>query len=218
MPSLLSLLLNPIVAAQNFEYKIANTLDNPLQSSFGFVSETHWGWFSAYRRKAIIGRPLEQLFVRDQTYSRFEDIKGIFERNVIVADANIPGVELVAKKGESWTLRYIRSAKGDVDMPERVEELLSLKRREINGSFAEGVYALSHFVRLLKSSHGVIRKMLFLVQTLYRLALLIFDWLKLANAWLTFKVVLDSMAQQKPIFGKATEDVNAGRNSSSWQV
>lgn len=136
----------------------------------------------------------------------------------MVAETNIPGVELVAKEGESWTLKYIRSAKGDVDMPERVEELLALKRREINGSFADGVYALGHFVRLLKSSHGIIRKMLFLVQTLYRLALLIFDWLKLANAWLTFKVVLDSMAQQKPIFGKATKGVNAGHNLVSWQV
>ena len=31
-------LINPLVATQNFEYKISNILDKPLESSFGYVS------------------------------------------------------------------------------------------------------------------------------------------------------------------------------------
>lgn len=31
-------LLNPLVATQNFEYKISNILDKPLESAFGYVS------------------------------------------------------------------------------------------------------------------------------------------------------------------------------------
>ena len=31
-------LLNPLVAAQNFEYKMSNILDNPLESIFGYIT------------------------------------------------------------------------------------------------------------------------------------------------------------------------------------
>jgi chitin synthase len=32
------ILLNPLVAAQNFEYKMSNILDKPLESVFGYIS------------------------------------------------------------------------------------------------------------------------------------------------------------------------------------
>src|SRR5690606_36627462 len=56
------MLLNPLVAAQNFEYKISNILDKPLESSFGYVSVLVCCLFSEkYRMWLTIGSPVPSL-------------------------------------------------------------------------------------------------------------------------------------------------------------
>ncbi|KAI9684511.1 MAG: Chitin synthase, class 2 [Trizodia sp. TS-e1964] len=188
-------LINPLVASQNFEYKISNILDKPLESSFGYVSVLP-GAFSAYRFRAIMGRPLEQYFHGDHTLSKLYGSKGIegmniFKKNMFLAEDRILCFELVAKAGSKWHLTYVKAAKGETDVPEGAPEFISQRRRWLNGSFAASVYALMHFGRMYKSGHNILRMFFFHIQLLYNMFSLFLSWLSLSSFWLTTSVIMD---------------------------
>ncbi|KAI0068690.1 chitin synthase [Artomyces pyxidatus] len=211
-------LLNPLVAAQNFEYKMSNILDKPLESSFGYVSVLP-GAFSAYRFRAILGRPLEQYFHGDHSLADRLGAKGIygmniFTKNMFLAEDRILCFELVAKAGARWTLTYVKPSKAETDVPETAVELIGQRRRWLNGSFAASIYAIVHFFRLYKSSHGIIRMFFFHVQALYNVFSLLFSWFALANIWLTFSIIIDLLPGQGiVIFGGNN---NTGLDITHW--
>jgi chitin synthase len=137
-----------LVAAQNFEYKMSNILDKPLESSFGYVSVLP-GAFSAYRYRAILGVPLEQYFHGDHSLADRLGPKGIygmniFTKNMFLAEDRILCFELVAKKGERWTLTYVKPSKAETDVPESAAELIGQRRRWLNGSFAASVVSTAY--------------------------------------------------------------------------
>ncbi|OJJ95373.1 hypothetical protein ASPACDRAFT_36126 [Aspergillus aculeatus ATCC 16872] len=188
-------LINPLVAAQNFEYKISNILDKPLESSFGYVSVLP-GAFSAYRFRAIMGRPLEQYFHGDHTLSKQLGKKGIegmniFKKNMFLAEDRILCFELVAKAGSKWHLSYVKASKAETDVPEGAPEFISQRRRWLNGSFAAGIYSLMHFGRMYKSGHNIIRMFFLHIQMLYNVFSTILTWFSLASYWLTTSVIMD---------------------------
>lgn len=188
-------LINPLVAAQNFEYKISNILDKPLESSFGYVSVLP-GAFSAYRFRAIMGRPLEQYFHGDHTLSKQLGKKGIegmniFKKNMFLAEDRILCFELVAKAGSKWHLTYVKSSKGETDVPEGAPEFIGQRRRWLNGSFAASIYSLMHFGRMYKSGHNILRMFFFHIQMLYNVANVFLAWFALASYWLTTSVIMD---------------------------
>jgi chitin synthase len=178
-------LLNPLVAAQNFEYKISNILDKPLESSFGYVSVLP-GAFSAYRFRAIMGRPLGQYFHGDHTASKMNQGKGIenmniFKKNMFLAEDRILCFELVAKAGSKWHLTYVKASKGETDVPEGAPEFIGQRRRWLNGSFAASIYSLMHFGRMYKSSHNLLRMFFFHIQLLYNIFSVFLSWFALGT-------------------------------------
>lgn len=179
-------LLNPLVAAQNFEYKISNILDKPLESSFGYVSVLP-GAFSAYRYRAIMGRPLDQYFLGDHTASKMNRGKGIenmniFKKNMFLAEDRILCFELVAKQGQKWHLTYVKASRGETDVPEGAPEFIGQRRRWLNGSFAATIYSLMHFGRMYKSGHNIVRMLFFHIQLLYNVFSVILAWFSLGES------------------------------------
>ncbi|THH00743.1 hypothetical protein EW026_g1841 [Hermanssonia centrifuga] len=80
-------LLNPLVASQNFEYKITNILDKPMESLFGYISVLP-GAFSAYRYIALQNNergvgPLASYFKGEVLHGRDTDI---FTSNMYLAE------------------------------------------------------------------------------------------------------------------------------------
>ena len=100
-------LINPLVASQNFEYKISNILDKPLESVFGYISVLT-GAFSAYRFKALEGRVLETYLKGEDGNDKNTDKTDIFEDNMYLAEDRILCFELITNKKRAWSLKYIK--------------------------------------------------------------------------------------------------------------
>ncbi|KAK9472081.1 glycosyltransferase family 2 protein [Dipodascopsis tothii] len=206
-------LLNPLVGAQNFEYKISNILDKPLESSFGYISVLP-GAFSAYRFRAIQGQPLAQYFHGDHTLAKRLGKKGlegmnIFTKNMFLAEDRILCFEVTFKAGQRWHLAYVKAAKGETDVPSGAAEFISQRRRWLNGSFAASLYSLMHFTRMYYSNHSLLRMFFFHLQSAYNLASIIMSWFALASYYLTTTVIID-LAARAQTFDKA-QVVSNGR-------
>ena len=187
-------LLNPIVATQNFEYKMSNILDKPLESAFGFITVLP-GAFSAYRYAALQNNPkgegpLQKYFLGEEMHG---ENAGIFTANMYLAEDRILCFELVSKRNCHWILQYVKSATGETDVPDTVAELIMQRRRWLNGSFFAAVYSLAHFYQLFRSSHTFIRKMMFLLEFLYQLINMLFAWFAIGNFFLVFRILTTSL-------------------------
>ncbi|KAF8334650.1 glycosyltransferase family 2 protein [Cantharellus anzutake] len=179
----LDLLKNPLVAAQNFEYKI-----------FGYITVLP-GAFSAYRYVALqndaIGEgPLQKYFLGEKLHGAGADI---FTSNMYLAEDRILCWELVSKRGGSWILHYVKSAYAETDVPDQVPELISQRRRWLNGSFFAAIHATLKFGYIYRSSHTFWRKFAIHVEMVYQTFNLMFSWFALANFYIAFIILTKAM-------------------------
>lgn len=183
-------LLNPLVASQNFEYKMSNILDKTTESNFGFITVLP-GAFSAYRFAAVQGQPLQKYFYG-------ESMEGggfhFFSSNMYLAEDRILCFEVVTKKDSNWILKYCRSSYASTDVPERVPEFILQRRRWLNGSFFAGVYSFFHFHRIWSSGHNIGRKFLLSIEFIYLLINTILSWFSLSSFFLVFRILTLSIA------------------------
>ncbi|KAJ7045457.1 glycosyltransferase family 2 protein [Mycena alexandri] len=174
-----SLLLNPLVAAQNFEYKISCILDKTTESMFGYISVLP-GAFSAYRYIALqnnkhgIG-PLASYFKGEVLHGHDTDI---FTSNMY----RILCFELIAK-----------GAIAETDVPDALPEFIGQRRRWLNGSFFAATYAIAHVGQILRSGHSLTRKVFLMIETGYTIINLVFAWFSIGNLYIFFVVLTSSL-------------------------
>ncbi|WPG99896.1 chitin synthase a [Acrodontium crateriforme] len=191
-------LLNPLVASQNFEYKMSNILDKPLESVFGYITVLP-GALSAYRYHALQNDetghgPLSQYFKGETLHGQEADV---FTANMYLAEDRILCWELVAKRNERWVLKYVKSATGETDVPDAVPEFISQRRRWLNGAFFAAVYSLLHFKQVWATDHSIGRKILLHIEFVYQFISLLFTFFSLGNFYLTFYFIAGSLADPK---------------------
>lgn len=195
-------LANPLVAAQNFEYKMSNILDKPMESVFGFISVLP-GAFSAYRYEALLNNeqgegPLEKYYKGEKMHG---SNAGIFTANMYLAEDRILCFELVAKRNSRWLLKYVKSAHAVTDVPETLSELVLQRRRWLNGSFFAAIYSISHAYALWRSSHSFLRKIIIHIEFLYQLMSILFSWFSIGNFFLVFRILTSSLSDSSLGFG-----------------
>jgi len=125
----------------------------------------------------------------------------IFTANMYLAEDRILCWELVSKRGGAWTLHYVKSAYAVTDVPDQVSfsfgslalfvnrsfpfrkvpELISQRRRWLNGSFFAAVNSTVHFYYIYRSSHTFLRKAWIHVEMLYQFFNLVFSWFALVS-------------------------------------
>ncbi|GAC73696.1 chitin synthase/hyaluronan synthase [Moesziomyces antarcticus T-34] len=194
-----SALVNPLVAAQNFEYKMSNILDKPLESVFGYITVLP-GAFSAYRYIALqndaMGQgPLHSYF-KGETLHGGQSDADVFTSNMYLAEDRILCWELVSKRDSAWILHYVKSAQAVTDVPDQVPELISQRRRWLNGSFFAGIHSIIKFGYIYRSSHSFGRKFALHIEIIYQTIQLVFSWFGMANFFIAFFILTSAMSDR----------------------
>ncbi|KAJ3358961.1 Chitin synthase, class 2 [Allomyces javanicus] len=193
-------LIKPIIAAQNFEYKMSNILDKPLEAWFGYISVLP-GAFSAYRYRALQGRPLEQYFKGEKLH----DSGDVFAANMYLAEDRILCFELVAKKNEGWILSYEKDSQAITDVPDNFPEFISQRRRWLNGSTFALLYALGNAGQIYTSGQSFLRMIVFTIEYLYMAISFVFSYFSLANFYLAYHFARISLVDD---FNQSLNDEN----------
>ena len=127
--------------AQQFEYAWENIYNKSFQSLFGYVPVLPSAW-SAYRWDALAEDNLLEkeylLTVKNPDYI----YKSIKEANKILTEDRLLSLAIFTKRNRSFYIKYCPDARAEMELIETVPELLTQRKRIING----GWYAIEHII------------------------------------------------------------------------
>lgn len=73
-------------------------------------------------------------------------------------------------------LKYVKGAIGETDVPDRLPEFISQRRRWLNGSFFASAYAIAHVGQIMRSGQSLGRKVTLTFETVYNIINMVFAW------------------------------------------
>jgi len=133
-----------------------------------------------------------------------------------LAEDRILCFEIVTKKREGWTLKYVKSAKASTDVPTSVPEFISQRRRWLNGSLFASIHATVFFFRIWTSGQNFFRKIVLQIEFIYNAVQLIFTWTSLANFYLAFFFLVSSATADSKT--DAFNFLSAGAGKSVFEI
>lgn len=153
--------------------------------------------YIALQNDPVTGKgPLASYFKGERLHGGDADV---FTSNMYLAEDRILCFELAAKANSDWVMKYVSNARGVTDVPNRIPEFISQRRRWLNGAFFSAVYALTHTFQFGGTAHSVWRKMALALATFYTFLNMLFAWFGLANFYIFFRVLTRGL--EAPSFG-----------------
>lgn len=162
------------------------------------------------------GKPLEDTLLGDPTMTQTKSSQRPWNLNRYLADDRVICFQVVSKAGSKWHLEYDSSIVAATDIPTSTIDFINQRRRWLNGAFFSTIYVITHWGRMYRSGHNIIRLAAFHLQLFHNILALILAWFSLAAFLLTTFTINDIAGdppEEKEIsgfpFGKATPTVNA---------
>ncbi|KAG0338915.1 Chitin synthase, class 2 [Podila humilis] len=192
--------LNPLIAAQIFEYKVSSVLEKPFESIFGYISVMPSA-LVAYRYEALLPEPISgkgPLTVYfEPDYLVFsddhQDVGEVLQYSYFSEDQILPFL-VTTRPHAQYTMQYVKSAWAETELPAGIGTFLGMKRKWQNRRFFGAIYAVSHVSSIWKSGHNFLRKLWLTLEIIYIGCDTAFWFLALGNYYLVFYYMSKTLA------------------------
>lgn len=215
-------LVNPLVAAQNFECKAVAQLEAIMESATGYMS-VFAGSFFAYRFVPYCMELLSDRHRRQSTMTS-TPLKMYFERNSALKNGqgrrqhSSPGDDrllprkIVLQEGQKWHTRLVPSARAHIDIPASAASLVEQQGRHLRRTLPKSFDVFCKTASLQKTDHSVPRQCGIFVQMVHNLHAWLLLWFSLSGCLLTTFLINDAAGSPPSTgfpFGSSTPKVNA---------
>ncbi|KAF9188464.1 Chitin synthase, class 2 [Haplosporangium sp. Z 11] len=198
--------LNPIIAAQIFEYKVSSILEKPFESIFGYISVMPSA-LVAYRYEALLPEPvsgkgpLTAYFEPDYlVFSEdHREVGEVLQYSYFAEDQILPFL-VTTRRNARYTMQYVRSAWAETELPSGIGSFLGMKRKWQNRRFFGLIYAVSHTASIWRSGHHVMRKLWLTLEMIYLGCDTAFWFLALGNYYLVFFYMAQTVAHASGVY------------------